>query len=142
MTQVIEAAPGNRTERSPSDLLRLVVAVVVLLGLMLLDWLAGDTLVTFVHDLLSGLSAVPTWILDTFVIATRVAFVALIILGVIRLARHGGLRLVASVALSIAIAWGLMAIFEVGDTASADPVVALDDLGHLTRSGWATIGAI
>ena len=142
MTQVIEAAPGNRTERSPSDLLRLIVAFVVLLGLMLLDWLAGDTLVTFVHDLLSGLSAVPTWILDTFVIATRVAFLALIVLGVVRLARDGGVRLVGSVVLSIAIAWVLMAVFETGDTASGNPVVNLDDLGGLTRSGWATIGAI
>ena len=73
MTTVIEAAPGNPIERSPSDLLRLVVAFVVLVGLMLLDWLAGDTLVRFAHDLLSGLNAVPTWILDAFVIATRFA---------------------------------------------------------------------
>ncbi len=77
MTQVIEAAPGNGIERSPSDVLRLIVAFFVLLGLMLLDWLAGNTLVKFVHDLLSGLGAMPTWILDAFVIGTRIAAIAL-----------------------------------------------------------------
>ena len=77
MTQVIEATPGNRIERSPSDVLRLIVALFVLLGLMLLDWLAGDTLVTFVHDFLSGLNAMPTWILDAFVICTRIAALVL-----------------------------------------------------------------
>src|SRR5262249_12685244 len=54
---VIEAVPDNRIERSPSDLLRMIVAFAVLLGLLLLDWLAGDTLVKFAHDFLSGLNA-------------------------------------------------------------------------------------
>ena len=81
MTQVIEAASRNRIERSPSDVLRLIVAFFVLLGLMLLDWLAGDTLVRFLHDLLSGLGAMPTWILDAFVIGTRIAAIALVVLG-------------------------------------------------------------
>ncbi|HTN79914.1 MAG TPA: hypothetical protein VMK16_09590 [Acidimicrobiales bacterium] len=139
---VIEAAPGDRIERSPSDLLRLIVAAVALLALMLLDWLAGDTLVSFLHDFLAGLNAVPTWILDTFVIATRVAFIALIVLGIIALARQGGIRLIGTVVLAIAVAWALMAIFEIGDTASANPAVGLDDLGPLTHAGWATIGAI
>jgi undecaprenyl-diphosphatase len=142
MTTVIEAAPGNRIERSPSDLLRLVVAFLVLLGLMLLDWLAGDTLVTFVHDLLGGLNAVPTWILDGFVIVTRFAAIALVLVGIVTLARDGGVRLIGTVVLAILIAVGLMAIFEVGDTSSAGAVVNLDDLGPLTNTGWATVGAL
>jgi undecaprenyl-diphosphatase len=142
MTQVIEAAPGNRTERSPSDLLRLIVAFVVLLGLMLLDWLAGNTLVKFLHDLLSGLDALPTWILDAFVIGTRIAAVAVVVLGVVTLARDGGVRLIGTVLFAIVIAWGLFAILEVGDTRSLSPVVNLDDLGPLTAAGWATIGAL
>ena len=139
---LIEAAPAGGLERSPSDVLRLIVAFVVLLGLMLLDWLAGDTLVTFVHDLLSGLDSVPTWILDTFVIVTRFAAIAIVILGIITLARDGGLRLIGTVALAIAITWALLLIFEVGDTASANPVVELDNLGPLTKTGWATVGLL
>ncbi len=142
MTQVIEAAPGNRIERSPSDVLRLIVAFFVLLGLMLLDWLAGNTLVKFLHDLLSGLDAMPTWILDAFVIGTRIAAVALVVLGVVTLARDGGMRLIGTVVFAIVIAWGLFAILEVGDTRSLSPVVNLDDLGPLTAAGWATIGAL
>jgi undecaprenyl-diphosphatase len=142
MAPVIEAAPGNRLERSPSDLLRLIVAFVVLLGLMLLDWLAGDTLVRFAHDLLSGLSAMPTWILDAFVIGTRIAAIALVVLGIVTLARDGGMRLIGTVILAIVVTWALIAIFEVGDTASAGPVVNLDDLGPLTAAGWATIAAL
>jgi glycosyltransferase 2 family protein len=142
MTQVIEAAPGNRIERSPSDVLRLVVAFFVLLGLMLLDWLAGDTLVTFVHDFLSGLNAMPTWILDAFVICTRIAALVLIVLGVVTLAREGGVRLVGTVVVAMVISWGLIAILEVGDTGSTGAVVNLDDLGPLTAAGWATIGAL
>ena len=142
MTQVIEAAPGNRIERSPSDVLRLIIAFFVLLGLMLLDWLAGNTLVKFLHDLLSGLEAMPTWILDAFVIGTRIAAVALVVLGVFTLARDGGMRLIGTVVFAILIAWGLFAILEVGDTRSLSPVVNLDDLGPLTASGWATIGVL
>jgi hypothetical protein len=143
MTTVIEAAPGNRVERSPSDLLRLIVAFVVLLGLMLLDWLAGDTLVRFVHDFLSGLNAVPTWILDTFVIATRFAAIALVIVGIVALARDGGLRLIGTVVLAIAISWGLAALLQIGTTTTVESVVDLDDLGPLTGAGaWVTNGAI
>jgi tRNA A-37 threonylcarbamoyl transferase component Bud32 len=143
MTTVIEAAPGNPIERSPSDLLRLVVAFVVLVGLMLLDWLAGDTLVRFAHDLLSGLNAVPRWILDTFVIATRFAAIALVLVGIVTLARDGGLRLLGTVVMSIVISWGLMALLEIVDTTSVRSVVNLDDLGALTgTSSWATDSAI
>ena len=143
MTTVIEAAPRNPIERSPSDLLRLVVAFVVLVGLMLLDWLAGDTLVRFAHDLLSGLDAVPTWILDTFVIATRFAAVALVLVGIVTLARDGGLRLLGTVVMSIVISWGLMALLEIVDTTSVRSVVDLGNLGALTgTSGWATDSAI
>ncbi len=142
MNVVIEAAPAHDIERSPSDLLRLVVAVVTLLGLMLLDWLAGDTLVSFAHDFSTGLDALPTWILDTFVIVTRIAAIALVVLGVITLARDGGLRLVGTVAMAVVIAWGFMAVFEYGDTSSVGAVVRLDDLGPLTDSGWATVGAL
>jgi glycosyltransferase 2 family protein len=142
MTLVIEAASEKRVERSPSDLLRLIVAFLVLLGLMLLDWLAGNTLVRFLHDVLSGLGAMPTWILDAFVIGTRIAAIVLVILGIITLTRDGGVRLVGTVVVAIVIAWGLMTILEVGDTASVGPVVNLDDLGPLTASGWVTIGAL
>ena len=57
--------------RSPADVLRLVVASAVVVLLLLVEWLFGNTLVRFASDLLRGLDAVPQWILDLIVIGTR-----------------------------------------------------------------------
>ena len=58
--------------RSPVDVLRLVVAIGLLLIVLVVEWLFGDTLVGFASDLLRGLDAVPQWIFDVIVIGTRV----------------------------------------------------------------------
>ena len=75
----------------------------------------------------------PTWILDAFVIATRFAAIALVLVGIVTLARDGGLRLLGTVVMSIVISWGLMALLEIGDTTSVRSVVNLDDLGARHR---------
>ena len=59
-------------EHSPADVLRLVVAAVIVLALILLEWLFGDTLIAFASDLLRGLDAIPQWIIDVVVIGTRI----------------------------------------------------------------------
>ena len=56
--------------RSPSDVLRLVVAAVLLVVLLLVQWLWGRALVDFTGELFAGLSAVPTWLVDVIVIVT------------------------------------------------------------------------
>ena len=65
-TIVIEApAPG--VERSPSDLLRLAVAIALLASLLVVQALFGDALVSFAGDLL-GLDDLPrlrTLLIDT-----------------------------------------------------------------------------
>src|SRR3954451_9524355 len=68
----------DRVERSPADVLRLVVAAVALLILLLAQWLFGDTLVGFASDLLRGLDALPDWIVDVVVLGTRVLAIVLI----------------------------------------------------------------
>ena len=70
---------GVPIQRSPADILRLVVAAVLVLILLVVEWLFGDTLVTFAADLLRGLDAVPQWIIDVIVIGTRV--LGVIVLG-------------------------------------------------------------
>ena len=57
--------------RSPSDVLRAVVAAVLLLALLFVQWLWGHALVDFTGELLVGLSAVPAWLVDVIVIVTR-----------------------------------------------------------------------
>ena len=56
MTRTI--AESHRV-RSPADILRLVVAATILVVLLVVEWLFGDTLVTFASDLLRGLDALP-----------------------------------------------------------------------------------
>ena len=73
------AGESHTIVRSPADVLRLVVAAVVVLVVLLLEWLFGDTLVAFASDLLRGLDAVPQWIIDVIVIGTRV--LAVVVLG-------------------------------------------------------------
>jgi glycosyltransferase 2 family protein len=59
-------------ERSPADVVRVVVAAAAVLVLLLIEWLFGDTLVAFATQLLRGLDALPQWIVDVVVIGTRV----------------------------------------------------------------------
>jgi undecaprenyl-diphosphatase len=68
-----------RIERSPADVLRLVVAAGALIALLLVELLFGDTLIAFGSDLLRGLDALPQWLIDALVIGTRI--LAVIVLG-------------------------------------------------------------
>ncbi len=74
-----EASAGERIERSPADVLRLAVAAVVLVVLLIIEGLFGDTLVAFGSDLLRGLDALPAWIVDVIVVGTRI--LAIVVLG-------------------------------------------------------------
>ena len=61
-----------RIERSPADVLRLVVAAALWIALLLVEWLFGDTLIAFGSDLLRGLDALPKWLIDVVVVGTRI----------------------------------------------------------------------
>ncbi len=125
-------------QRSPADILRLVVAAVVVLILLVVEWLFGDTLVAFASDLLRGLDALPQWIIAAIVIGTRI--LGLIVLG-------GGLmwtlyrrrwRMLATVGLG-----GLAAVVVLGwldglvDTDRGSDLAEVDaDLGLMTSEGF------
>jgi undecaprenyl-diphosphatase len=66
-------------ERSPADVLRLVVAAAAWLVLLLVEWLFGDTLIAFGSDLLRGFDALPQWLIDVVVLGTRI--LAIVMLG-------------------------------------------------------------
>ena len=68
-----------RIERSPADIVRLLVAGGALIALLVVEWLFGDTLVGFASDLLRGLDAVPAWMIDVVVVGTRI--LAVVVLG-------------------------------------------------------------
>ena len=75
---VMSETDGVLIERSPADIVRAVIAAAALLALLLLEWLFGDTLVTFGTELLRGLDALPQWIVDVVVVGTRLLAVVML----------------------------------------------------------------
>jgi undecaprenyl-diphosphatase len=133
---VVEPAVGDAV-RSPSDVLRVVVASVALLLLLLLQWLFGDTLTTFTTNLFDGLNALPKWIVDVIVVGTRV--LAVVVLGggfVITLLR-GRFRFLYSVVLAatgaVLLAWLLD---RIGPEPGARVTDLADGLGPLTTHAF------
>ncbi|MET0911288.1 MAG: hypothetical protein ABWZ99_17625 [Ilumatobacteraceae bacterium] len=135
---------GQTIQRSPADILRLVVAGVVVLVVLVVEWLFGDTLVAFASDLLRGLDAIPQWIIAAILIGTRI--LGLIVVG-------GGLAWILSgrrwrMLVTITIA----GVLAVAISAWIDPLVETDrgldlvevdaDLGPLTTEGHVSTAAI
>lgn len=125
-------------------MLRLVVAAVLVLVVLLVEWLFGDTLVAFASDVLRGLDAVPQWTIDATVIGTRV-------LGVVML---GGLlawtlyrrrwRMLVTVAVAGALAVVLVGWLDslVGTDRGRDLVELDADLGPVTTEGFVSTAGI
>jgi glycosyltransferase 2 family protein len=67
-----------RIERSPADVLRLIVAVGAWIALLLVEWLFGNALIGFGSDLLRGLDALPQWLIDVVTIGSRLLAVVLL----------------------------------------------------------------
>jgi glycosyltransferase 2 family protein len=137
-------AAGQRIERSPADVLRLVVAVVVVGALLLLEWLAGDALVEFASDVLRGLDAVPAWIVDVVVVGTRVLAVALLGGGLVWAVLGRRWRLLLTVALAAALAQLLVAAGEAAiERDEGRRLVDVGvDLGPLSDDGFPTVWGI
>ncbi len=124
MTKDDAAEPG--WERSPSDLLRLVVAAALLVVVLILQALFGNTLVKFGHDLLSGLDAIPSWLVTLVVGTTRVLAVLFLagglVLTIIR--SRARWRFAAVVGLAAIAAELLAYVLEQHEPASQSSVVA------------------
>ena len=134
---VTRAGSESHRVRSPADILRLVVAATVLVVLLVVEWLFGDTLVTFASELLRGLDALPDWLLTSIVVGTRVLTIVVLVGGLawtlvgqrwaaaVTMLLGGAIAAVLTTALS-----GL-----VDDEAGSAVAVPEHDLGALT-SGW------
>jgi undecaprenyl-diphosphatase len=135
---VVVEAPAPSVERSPSDVLRLGVAVVLLAALLLVQALFGDTLVTFAAQLLRGLDALPHWIVHTVVVATRVLAIVVLGGGLVVMLWHGRLRLLVTVLVAGLAALGLAVLLDTFAPGSARAVVDVDNdlVGPLTAAGF------
>lgn len=114
--------------RSPSDVLRLVVASVLLLVLLLVEWLFGETLTQFTTDLLRGLSAVPPWLLDGIVSVTRVATLLFLVGGLVLGVLRGRWRLLLLAGVAIGLAVLLVVLLGPLDPTAGPKVVDLEGL--------------
>jgi undecaprenyl-diphosphatase len=116
--------------------LRLVVSALVLLVAFVLEWLFGDTLVAFSSELLSGLAAIPEWMLNAIVAGSRL--LALIVLAylLVRIAVRYRWQAVSTMLCAGVLAAALVALLL--DVAAVDPgelVVPELDLGPIS-AGW------
>ena len=127
--------------QSPSDVLRLAVATVLLLGLLLVQWLWGDTLITFAGNLLQGLDALPAWLVDVVVVGTRVLALIVLVGGLILAVRDGGARMLATSALAAAIAAALVVLLEQFDPSSGQTSVDVVAADFPTAVGLGAITA-
>jgi glycosyltransferase 2 family protein len=127
-------------ERSPADVLRLVVAAAALLVLLLVEWLFGDTLLAFGSDLLRGLDALPHWLIDVVVVGTRILAVVMLGGGLVWSVFRRRWRMLGTVAVAGLLAAGLFGLLDdlVDLDDGRDPVDVGDDLGPLGDEGFPT----
>jgi undecaprenyl-diphosphatase len=142
---VIEEPPAASATRSPCDVLRLVVATLLLVALIIAEVWFGETLVKFAHDLLRGLQAVPGWLLDTVVTVNRLLALAFLAGGFVVTVRHGRWRFLAVVAGAGAFAALLTVLSGPADPDAAGAAAELHGLvapGFPTAIGLAIIAAV
>lgn len=125
-------------ERSPADVLRLVVAAAGCLALVAVEWLFGDTLVAFGSDLLRGLDAVPQWIVDVVALGTRILAAVMLGGGLLWTVFRQRWRMLATVGLAGLLAAGLVALLDgvARPEGRGDPVDVGVDAGPVAAEGF------
>jgi glycosyltransferase 2 family protein len=131
-------------ERSPADVLRLVVAAAVVIVVLAVEWLFGDALVAFMSDLLRGVDAVPAWIVDVVVVGTRILG-AVVLVGVLWwILRGRQWRMFVTVVVAGLVAAGLVTVLDA--LIETDPGRVLVDVGvdlrPLTNTEFPSTAAI
>jgi undecaprenyl-diphosphatase len=134
---VVVEAPAASTERSPADVLRLVVAAVALLVEIVVQWLFGDVVVAFTTDVLRGLDALPGWLVSIVVVGTRVLAVVLLGGGLVITVLRGRWRLLVTVVLAVVFAVALTLVLDdFAPEPGATTVEVADAAGPLTDPGF------
>ena len=133
--------------RAPSDVLRLVVAIVLLLAAAVVGRLFGDATVGFAARLLSGFATLPSWLVAGFAGLVQLAAIALAGLGLVSALRSASWRLLVSVAVALAlgalVTAGLVHIVDSHDARVTDftPMLALGWGSAWTAAGLGGLAA-
>jgi glycosyltransferase 2 family protein len=98
--------------RSPTDVLRLAVAVAVFALIVVLGLLFDEAIVGFTQDILRGLDALPEWLLVVFGIAARLLGLVVVGGGLVHAVIHGRWRLLASLLVAAAVSAALFSLVD------------------------------
>lgn len=124
-------------ERSPADLLRLIVAGTGLIVLVLLDALFADGITVFVADIADALARLPAGLLDAVVAASQVGLWIALVVAVVWAIVHREVRLALMVVAAALLAAGLHGAIDLmldhGEPAVWDPT---SQLGFLTEDDF------
>jgi undecaprenyl-diphosphatase len=127
----VQESPPATAERSPSDVLRLVVATAVLVAAWLVQVLIGDRAVDSTRDLFRGLDTLPSWLVAAVVLTAWGGAVVLFVGGGALAVLYRNWRALAVAALGAAIALALAALLGWAHEPTAPPVT---DVGG--AAGW------
>jgi glycosyltransferase 2 family protein len=135
-SEVADRTAVDQRVRSPADVLRMAVAAFLLLVLLVVQWLFGDTLVVFMSQLLGGLAAIPDWILDALVVGSRLLALAVLAYLLLRVGlRHRWQAFSAMLCAGVLAAALVVLLDGVAQVDSGETVVPDLDLGPLS-AGW------
>ena len=113
---------------SPVDALRIVVSAGLLVVLIVLDRLVGDSLTDFLSDVLSGFQTIDEGVVALLVVVTRVAIFVVLAVGLVTTVRRGRWQFLVTVLLGGAIGAVLLAVVDNFLDASAPAALDTDDL--------------
>jgi glycosyltransferase 2 family protein len=133
---------GERIERSPADILRVVVAAVIVVVVVVLEWIFGDTLVGFASDLLRGLDAVPEWFVSVILLVTRGLAVVVLGGGLVWAVVQRRWRMLVTVVVAGVVGALLASLIDNVVDTEAGRTVSDANVGVLGREAVATIQGI
>lgn len=131
-----DTMPETTVERSPADVLRLVVAAVALLLAALASHLFGGTASEFTADLLGGLERLPAGLVTVVVALGELLGLGLVVIGGVLAVVHRRWRLIAGIAVGVAISVPLFWLVQPDSGDSAATVTRIQEwLGDITLDG-------
>ncbi len=140
---IVTEPPAPAVVRSPTDVLRAVVAAVVLGVLVLLGTLFGNEIQSFLAELLRGVDAIGVHVLDAVVIGTRAFTVVVALAGIGAALVTRRWRLLVTVVLAGALGAAIAAVAtQVIDTVEAPLVNPSVDLGLVSRNDFPTLAGV
>lgn len=122
----IAQSDDRRVARAPSDVLRLAVAVLTLVALVVVAWLFEDAVLGFASDLLRGLDALPTGLVDLLVGMGQVLVVVLVAGGLVLAVVQARWVLLATSGVAALAGAALAGVLRPVLDDGAVPVVSLD----------------